>query len=68
MATKTAILASFREELKRYPWANDPVKLEKLMAAAKETLNGGNLIDRTGHAWLRALELNGLFAKKRSNA
>ncbi len=24
------------------------------MEAARETLNGGNSIDRTGHSWLRA--------------
>lgn len=63
-ATKSAILACYREELKRYPWSTDTAKLDRFMNAARETLNGGNSIDRTGHAWLRALELNGLISKK----
>jgi hypothetical protein len=63
-ATKTAILATYRELLKVYPWASDEAKLDKFMAAARETLDGGNAIDRTGHTWLRALELNGIFSRK----
>lgn len=63
-ATKTAILATFREELKRYPWASDEAKLDRFMEAARDTLHGGNAIDRTGHAWQRALELNGIFGAK----
>ena len=62
--TKTAILAAFHKELKLYPWASDEAKLERFMQAARETLDGGNLIDRSGHAWQRALELNGIFGTK----
>jgi hypothetical protein len=60
--TKAGILAAYEEELKRYPWAADADKLARFMEAARETLNGGNSIDRTGHSWLRALELNGIFS------
>jgi hypothetical protein len=63
-ATKTAILASYREELKTYSWASDTAKLDRFMEAAKRTLDGGNEIERTSHAWQRALELNGIFGRK----
>lgn len=64
MTTKAKILASYRKELSVLGWAQDTAKLDRYMEAARETLNGGNAIDRTGHCWLRALELNGIFGAK----
>jgi hypothetical protein len=66
--TKSAILASYRSEiLENCPWASDQAKLDKFIQAAADTLNGGNSINREGHYWLRALELNGIFDKKARN-
>jgi len=65
MPTKTAIAQTYREQLlAAYPWAQDEAKLNKFMEGVWKTLDGGNVIDRTGHSWLRALELNGLYSKK----
>lgn len=60
---KSKLLAAFQTELEGYPWAADKEKLAKFMKVAEETLNGGNLIDRTGPAWHRALKACGLPAK-----
>jgi hypothetical protein len=63
--TKLGILEEFEKELRQYGWAADADKLARFMQAATDTLAGGNHIDRTGHAWRRALELNGLFGAKK---
>jgi hypothetical protein len=63
--TKRGVLAEYRTMLAEYPWAkSDPDKLERFMDAAKRTLDGGNEIDRSGHSWQRALELNGIYGAK----
>ena len=63
--SKRGILEAFEIELRQYAWAADEEKLARFMQAAIDTLNGGNVIDRTGHAWQRALEINGIFGQKR---
>lgn len=60
---KTKLLAAFAEELKTYPWASDEAKLANFVKAAEETLAGGNLIDRKGPAFQKALASCGLPAK-----
>lgn len=67
MTTKTAILASYREQVATYPWAADTEKLERFMSAARNTLTPGSgegTVDHHGHSWKRALELNGIFSPK----
>jgi hypothetical protein len=59
------LLTAFERELRaRYAWAQeDQAKLQRFMAAARETLAGGNLIDRKGQAFQEALRACGLPAK-----
>jgi hypothetical protein len=66
MATKTAILAAYREQLMTCAWSSDTAKLDRFMSAAANTIGlpGEGHIDTTGHLWLRALERNGLFTRK----
>lgn len=69
MATKASILAAYREQVATYPWAqSDPAKLERFMAAARNTAFGlpGDQVDHHGHSWKRALELNGIFGRNQT--
>lgn len=71
MTTKSAILASYRAELSRYPWASDTAKLDNFMLAATNTLRqtpnrDDGLVDHHGHSWQRACELNGQFGKSQA--
>ena len=67
MATKAAILSTYRELLSTYAWAADADKLERFMSAARNTLTPGSgegEVDRSGHSWQLACERNGIFSAR----
>ena len=59
--TKTAFIEAYRAALLAlYPWAQDPVRLDRFMASVRTTLDGGNSFSRNGEAFEAACRAIGI--------